>query len=97
MVKFVDALSGEVCLWCGCRKNLRVFSCVHGVSVVLCGLCALWAGRGYVLCKVCKKHYHRLSDRSVCWFCECAESERLGEAEEDDDPYDSVDDWLNRR
>jgi hypothetical protein len=96
MVKAVDVLSGEVCFWCGCGKHLRVFSCEHGVSVVLCGRCALWASRGYVLCKGCKKHYHR-ADRSMCWSCEDAESERLGEAEEDDDPYDSVDNWLNGR
>jgi hypothetical protein len=94
VVASLDSLSGEVCFWCGCSKNLRVSSCEHGHHFVLCGRCSMWAGRGYVLCVVCKKHYHR-ADRSMCWSCEFAECEREGLAEEGDDPFDNVDGWLS--
>jgi hypothetical protein len=64
-----------VCDWCGRvktaqYKNFHVLTCEHGTRVVLCGLCARYAREGYVLCRLCKKHYHR-ADRTRCFSCDC--------------------------
>jgi hypothetical protein len=82
-------LSGEVCAWCGRSKGgskFKICTCEHGVSAVLCGRCAMYFRMGYVLCKECKKHYHR-ADSDRCWSCEFNEANY---EEDDDDPFDSV-------
>jgi len=66
--------ASKVCAWCGRGKtarykNFSVQICEHGPRVVLCGRCARYAREGYVLCKSCKKHYHR-ADRSRCFSCD---------------------------
>lgn len=72
---------GKTCIWCGTSHKLLIHHVDDSVyktkeayiaalkyGDILCGTCHLAGHKGLVLCKLCKKHYHR-PENECCQYC----------------------------